>query len=413
MKRTFFGLYLFIAIALFTSCSARETEQEIQYPVYIQIDLSEASAEQMLLSGIADEVSYIPLETVDSAILESAEYVTIKLTKDYIFVASNGEILKFSGTGEFIDKVAVKGRGPNEVARLYTFTVDDLEKRVYAFDRSGNKIMVFDYEGGYLGELDRFRELGYRDILQLGSFNSRMFASISQTPSTKDLAIWYDLSDGTISPLQPNMRQYTPEQVGNFNVIKPDNMGIQVCDTLLLYKEYFCDTVFSVNGDFNVSPRFIVDFGTDKYEWEQYREQMYNMNVRLPTYGYYVTNLAESKEQFFMTLSSASGDRVFIAHEKVGGGNKMQIVKYNPEDRRVKLENDLDGISDFIIQNSSSLNYFDGCMYTLIDAAEFKKSYDGAIEEEKTDPKYLKDLAPLLDGISEFDNPVLMRVTLK
>ena len=404
---------LLISVALLTSCSGGEASHEVVYPLYVKINLSEASTNPIRLSEIADEIRYIPLEITDSVVLGSVDVISVKLSPDFIFVKNNQEIFRFSNTGKFLNKVSTKGRGPGEVNQLWEFTVVNDDGKVYAFDRSGNKIKIFDYSGSYYGELDRLFELEYRNINKMGFYNNWLFATITQTQITKDLAIWYDIKNDTLMSLQPNTRKYTPEQTNNFNAIKPDNMSMQVCDTLLLYKEYFSDTVFSVNNNFVVSPRFIIDLGSDKYEWEPYRDQMYNFNVRMPTYGFYITALAESANNLFMNLSSASADRVFVAHEKRSAENKIQIVYYDPDDRRVKLENDLDGMVDFIIQNNYGIYLFDGYLYTIIEASDFKKAYDEATEEEKTASKYLRDMAPVFSEIDEFDNPVIMMIKLK
>jgi len=140
---------------------------------------------------------------------------------------------------------------------------------------------------------------------------------------------------------------------------------------------------------------------------------MYNFNVRMPTYGYYITALAESESNLLMNLGSASGDRVFVAHNKSSSENKIQIEYFNPDDRRVKLKNDLDEIFDFIIQGREGLCLHDGYLYSLIEAYDFKKAYDEATEEEKTASKYLRDMAPAFSEIDEFDNPVIMMVKLQ
>ncbi len=406
-----FIILLLITVTLLTSCSGGKTGQTVEYPLNVKIDLSEASTNPIKLSELADEVRYIPLEITDSVVLGSVDGISVKLSSDFIFAESGGELFRFSNTGKYLNKIVKSGRGPGEVNQLIEFAVDAVDGKVYVFDRSGYRIKIFDYNGVFCGELDNLLE--YRGINTMGFYNRRLFATITQTQTTKDLAIWYDSINDTLLSLQPNIRKYAPEQINNFNALKTETMSMQVCDTLLLYKEYFCDTVFSVNNDFVVSPRFIIDMGSDKYEWESYRDQMYNFNVRMPTYGYYVTALAESENNLLMNLGSASGDRVFVVHKKGRDENKIQLVYFNPDDRRIKLENDLDGMVDFIIQNSYGLYLFDGYLYTLIEAYDFKKAYDEATEEEKTASKYLRDMAPVLDGIDEFDNPVLMLVKLK
>ncbi len=408
-----FIILLLITVTLLTSCSGGKTGQTVEYPLNVKIDLSEASTNPIKLSAIADEVRYIPLEITDSVVLGSVDVISVKLYSDFIFAQSGGEIFRFSNTGKYLNKIVKSGRGPGEVNQLIEFAVDAVDGKVYVFDRSGYRIKIFDYNGVFCGELDNLLELEYRNIYTMGFYNGRLFATIPQTQITKDLAIWYDFLNDTLLSLQPNIREYAPEQINNFNALKTETMSMQVCDTLLLYKEYFSDTVYSINNDFNVSPRFIIDLGKEKHEWEPYRDQMYNFNVRMPTYGYYVTALAESENNLLMNLGSASGDRVFVVHKKGRDENKIQLVYFNPDDRRIKLENDLDGFVDFIIQGAYDLYQHDGYLYTIIEAADFKKAYDEATEEEKTASKYLRDMAPVLDGIDEFDNPVLMLVKLK
>jgi len=62
------------------------------------------------------------------------------------------------------------------------------------------------------------------------------------------------------------------------------------------------------------------------------------------------------------------------------------------------------------------LTYFissGNCLYSIIDGEEFARYYRNASETAGNATKYLRQMAPILDAIDEFSNPVVMKVYLK
>jgi hypothetical protein len=100
--------------------------------IEIQLSDSHDYKHELKLSDIANDVSYIPLETNKNCLI-SDDIGKIKSTKDYIFIESNGILLQFDRQGKFIRQVNKKGQGP-----------DECEVRVYDIDEKSQLIYILD-----------------------------------------------------------------------------------------------------------------------------------------------------------------------------------------------------------------------------------------------------------------------------
>ena len=59
------------------------------------------------------------------------------------------------------------------------------------------------------------------------------------------------------------------------------------------------------------------------------------------------------------------------------------------------------------------LFYYNGCLYSVIEANDFARAFKSASSGIKSSSKYLKGMAPVLSNITEFSNPIIMKVFLK
>ena len=78
------------------------------------------------------------------------------------------------------------------------------------------------------------------------------------------------------------------------------------------------------------------------------------------------------------------------------------------------MKNDLDNLLPFPPMNKDGyLFYYDECLYSVIEATNFVKYFKSSPLESRTSSGYLKRMSPVLSNITEFSNPVLMKVQLK
>ncbi len=105
---------------------------------------------EISIQEIAD-VEYIPLETNDSALLNST--CQIKLTDEYFITYSKETICFFLRDGHFSHTFNRKGSSGKEYIGMTGLTVDAHAKEVFVTDLHAQRIQVYDFEGTYLRTL--------------------------------------------------------------------------------------------------------------------------------------------------------------------------------------------------------------------------------------------------------------------
>jgi hypothetical protein len=106
-----------------------------------------------------------------------------------------------------------------------------------------------------------------------------------------------------------------------------------------------------------------------------------------------------------------------------------QVVVFNKNDNSIKsftrriskgtydpvyVKNDLDYFCDFPLMNSDGyFLYYDNCIYSFIEAKDFHDSYEILSKKPGNSFNNIKSMTSFLDNVSEFDNPVIVKVHLK
>lgn len=404
----------FMAISLFLglySCKEVKPDLKDVFPVTISVDSDNAGTDSILLSKIASKIEYIPLQTDDSILL--GYIYDFKITNDFIFVENGLDLLRFSTNGNFINKVYITGRGPDETLPVCS-AIDKEHEQVFVFDRD-KTIKIYKTNGDFLSAIkEPINSSQSLPPWKIEYFENNLFVASQQRPGVEYIYSLFNLKTDSIIPLYKNKCQYTKDQRSKWPSIIPWDYCYQIFDTALMFKERFCDTVFILNSKLEVRPRFILDI-THKLEWETWRDKgMFNIGAGPPE-GFWVHSLAESKDFLFFTLYSHKRPKIFVIYDK--GSRKVEmstIPDFNSYGSQVYVKNDLDFLVDFPVFNKSGyIFYSDECLYSVIEATYFKEAYSKATERQKNSSKYLRSMKPVLSSITEFSNPIIMKIILK
>jgi hypothetical protein len=88
--------------------------------------------------------------------------------------------------------------------------------------------------------------------------------------------------------------------------------------------------------------------------------------------------------------------------------------EYKTSSQQVLMRNDLDHLTAFPpMSMTGQFYYYNGCLYSIIEAKDFAEVYMGAPEEAKKSTGYLTGMEQAFSGIDELDNPLIMKVHLK
>jgi len=410
-----FIAYLVLLFA-FVSCNNREKpeSQNGGLPKIIHLNLSDANSDSMSLSVIAKKVEYIPLQTTDSSMLN---YIfNFSITKDYFFIGDEGCVLIFDNKGKYVKRLYQIGHGPGETSTR-SFTVNESGELVYVLDIYNGDVKVYDFHGKFIKNINKPINTPEQNTASIGYFNNKLIVTTAQFPKVKFLYSLFDLSNYSIQELCKNHYIYDQSQVNQRpSLIYWIDRSYQIVDSNLIFKEWFCDTIFNVNKKFKMEPKYIIDLANNKLDWLGWRDHgMFNLSLGVPS-GYWVQSFVETNSFLLASLNSFKEQKLFAVFDKRNNSVKILANKYfEPRtNNQVYLRNDLDNIIAFpSINKSGNIFYYDKCLYSIIEAKDFLKAYKSASAETRNSTKYLKSMTPVLSTITEFSNPVIMKVYLK
>jgi hypothetical protein len=408
MRKELFILTVIIILSI-TSCR-KTTHETHDFPVKINLNLSEAIADSMNLSEIARNIEYIPLQTTDSALLGRFLYFTI--TRKNFFIKDGLRVLTFDKNGRFVNSLFRVGSGPGEANADY-IAVDEAGQKVFVFDQRIRRTKVYDFSGTFIKVINKPIMPPEYLSYSIGFFNNNLLVQTIQRRNVKYLYSCFDLRNDSIRILYKNYKSYNKETEGKIQ-LSPYDYHYQITDSTILFKETYCDTIFSVDKNFVRSPRYIITLGKEKLDWETWCKSAFNIAGGPPN-GYIVQSFAESKTYLVMVLQSYKKPQIIAFYNKQNKTTKI----YKNKDlehpfNQVYLKNDLDRLMPFTLINKNGyLSYYDGCLYSLIEANIFSGTYLSASESLKSSSQYLKRMSPVFSQINEFSNPIIIKVTLK
>ena len=160
MKKTF--IYLNIVLSLLTSCSGKQTTQQVQeennsqersfYTIDLSKDFSGSDNQTLLLSDIVEDVEYVKLETRDDCLVAGNSYARIFATDEDLYILNkykDYKLFRFDRkTGKFISRIGSIGQGPKEMIKpCSVFAKDSL---VYVSSTIMDKIYVYTNENQFV-----------------------------------------------------------------------------------------------------------------------------------------------------------------------------------------------------------------------------------------------------------------------
>jgi len=413
MKRTIF-IYVTIVILITSfSCNNNQSKNlDAIFPKLISINPSDASADSFCISEIATKVEYIPLETNDSSLMDI--FYDFGISKDCFFVKYNSEIFVFDKYGKFVTSLFRTGKGPEE-AQASCFAIDEIKKCVYVFDGQNREVKIFGFDGSYINTIKKPINNPENRTWSIGYFNDNLFVATAQSPNVKYLYSCFDLKSDSIIVLYKNYRGYKDSQINKEQITLYD-YHYQISKSNILFKERYCDTIFSVSKNLISEPRYIVDLGNKKLTWEDWRDNgmFWDFTNGAPS-GYVVQSFVETKSFIFFVLSAFGESVVFSVYNKDTGIVKSyKAGTFDPLNNQVFAKNDLDNMIPIPIMSGKEYLFFhDECLYSVIEAKDFSAAYKSASMETKKGSDYLRKMAVDFSNISEFENPIIIKIHLR
>lgn len=390
--------------------SEKPAHARLDFPKTVNLNLSEAIEDSMNLSEIAYKVEYIPLQATDSSFM--GYFWNYAITKDYFFIINELSILTFDKEGKYLNSLFRTGSGPGE-ANAYCIAVDEDGEKVFVYDHIFDNIKIYDFHGKYIRTIKKSVRPPGSWGYSIGFFNNNLLVQTAQRPLVKYLYSCFDLANDSIRILCKNYRSYNKSHEGK-RPYSPYDYHYQITDSTILYKESYSDTILAVNKKFNQTPRYIINLGNRKLDWYTWRECAFNLAGGPPN-GYKVQSFVETETFLFLVLQSFKEPQMFAVFNKKAESTRIfKNRDVDPSYNQVYLKNNLDNLLPFPPMNKDGyLFYYEGCLYSVIEANDFARVYKSASSGIRSSSRYLKNMVPVFENITEFSNPVIMKVYLK
>jgi hypothetical protein len=388
--KNFYIIFLFMAIS---SCGQVKTPDDTPFI----IDPEKFPEDMITLSGIADDIKYIPLD--DTIPFEGIYSIEITAKNIYISMPNAG-IVKYDRQGNFEKVIARKGRGPGELLYGHTFVVDEGSKKVYVTDLY--KILVYTTEGTYLKDISTkdYFITGADDIELSGS--NLYLCDFGYMSGFKYHWVFLDTTGKLVSA----------------KITSDHTTGTVICgfsykfNGNIYYSNILNDTVFSVSPDFKARAAFLFSKGEYRWPVDYQLTSLKDMTLLFRLLQMFETNRfvflrwSHMDKTAYLIIDKTT-KKAYQAYKNMKSG----MVNYMPV-----IQNDLDcGL--FTVYGN--VNYYaeNGDEYITYFVSPYElKSHVSGDEFKNSVPKYpekKKELEIFANSLKETDNPVLVMVRLK
>jgi len=400
MKNFLFGRFLLI---LFLSCIIFPKANAQSQTITLDISKFDKS---ILFSDIVSDIKYIPLETNEDCYLNSPTQILFDDSLIFFQDREHDEIFVFYLSGQFLNKVGVRGRGPNEILQYGDFHLDKTHDRIEIHDQGSNSLLVHDYKGKFISKSKlpwavSFDKTDKGDYLLYSGYPVRFLDSESKPLDSPII-------------LLNEKGQITNTFNSEFKPFGQRAIGIHSNTAISSYKDtlIFCPNRSNIIYHFidnHLQPRFILDFGRRNLPEKYYELKDLHSSQFKEWQSDYVLEVYDYCET----------DDCCIFHFPYNMDSYQCVVDKGNFDvkiaRRKDYTNDIDKIKPkYFTFKSTCNNYLVSYIQSLDFQKQVKKILSGLTKEEKEE--YVSNFPAVIDiynKATENDNPIIILYTYK
>jgi hypothetical protein len=415
---------IFILLTILLSCSFQKKETNI--PV-IDINANIGNMQQLNLSNFIDTVSYIRLQNVDGLTLKGI--YKCYFSDNRILLSDSQLCLLFDKEGNLISKIGNKGRGPGEFQYLSNLCIG-INNKIYI--QSLYDLMEYNFDGTFC---KKYANLFLIESEYISSWiflnDSLILGKIARvTGKERYRAVMFSL-DGHINHYIKNSC-FLNRQIQIASDFE-NYANISYFKNSLFFKERYNDTLFTLTDEYKLNPFYRFNFG--KYSTPSFEGTRNEAGDYFSKEGNYICldNIYQTSDFLFLDCQFNNHfpekritpklvmDNISTMYNTTSvlgifekNTNKLIFCKPTSTDDPLftsGLFNDIDAGPRFFPKKQIN----DSTMVMWIEAKQLKDHV--ASEDFKNtipkDPRKKKELENLANELTEFDNPVLMFVTIK
>jgi hypothetical protein len=388
--------------------------------------------ETINLSGFASGIRYVPLET---GMNNYISYISdCKFIGNYLIVINLKQCLLYDVNGKFIKQIGTEGRGPGEYQYVDAVVVD-CDTNIYI--QSLYDLLEFKVDGSFVEKKkNRFmlnNNMNEYFITSLIIRDSLFFGHIpNSTGLINNKALLIKKSGEIIKSYKNHILFDREKPVGSYL----ENFAhIYQFDRSIYYKEYYNDTLFCLDDQLNLNPKYVLDPG--KYKEPVSERAKRHSQPKSAAEYHSIWEVFQIDKYLF--ISCGYGDhfpakRITPEIVNLPDGRAIKILRntdrvlgiYNKETRNISfckptstdnklftsgLCNDFDAGPRFF----PTMQVNDSTMMMWIKAEDLINHIESNDFNncEAVFPAKKKQLAEMVHKLSPQDNPVLMFVTFR
>ena len=387
-------LYLFLVATVAYGCSSGDRSSEVRE---INLDPESRQIGKLTLNELVESISYIPLETTDDCLIGEITNSIISENHLLLYCRIARRCYLFNKTGRFVAPIGNFGQGPGEYSYgPELIQIDEKNNEVILRTSNPNQLLYYDFNGKYKKSesLDiTSGNLSYHTNFYLIKTRNDGSVPYSYTILDKD----FKMVAQTIQPIH-----FTPNPPGT-----SAGGGVVFCQYMYDNKVHvrenmLNDTLYMINSDFSVIPKYVVNAGT------------YGVTLEIRSDTELFISKFRSGQITILSSMFETNDYVLLSFRYL---QEMNIPSYynKKEDKflyfssSAGIPNDYDGGLDFWPQyqyNNQLIAYYQAYKFEEHLNSSNKLKPQGTLE-------VINYFDQMCRKIDTEDNPVMVVVTLK
>jgi len=371
-------LFLFLLVM---SCDSPDNE-------IIEVDFERISDNEITLSAIADDITYVPLDNN----YPMSIFYGVELFNDTIYLdeKDNG-MFAMDMSGKIIRRYGSRGRGPGEYVYGLRFTIDRENRILYLLDRYN--ILKYSLNGTFLGNISLEKYPGLFDDIKFKNSFILVFEYINVGEAVYNWIV-LDTEGNLISEKYNSIPSF---KTGWGFIEKAYEL-----ESNTYYYSIYNDTVFSISPDFSYRPSFL--FRPSELRWPRHHVELserfdyINVSRVFETRAFIVLKYYYNQKSYMTFIDKSNGKSYKVTWEGENGGIINDLdggVPFEPVQCLKK-----DG-REYLVGYTQALD-----IISRVHSNDYK-NYTPIYPEKK------EALTKIAENIKETDNALLTIVRLK
>ena len=423
---------ILLSLCLLAGCSRAGSDKTADIAV-IDVINNIGKYQDVSVSEMVSEFEYIPLETNENCLIGGV--LNMFVTPSHIFIhgfegegggmllPGRSHLYAFGRDGRFISEIGRVGQGPGEYQNISGLFIDDKNQLMYI--ETFSTLLEYSYDGVFRRSITKPLSLNESPVNEVMFVRDNLF--IGHYPNHRGNELYtfllFDESGRVIKTFDNHVKF---NRTGNGVSIEGRAMLPFRLSESVYVKEIANDTLFRLNEQDELIPRFVFDLG--KYTCSQDKREI-TIGPQMDQRDYLMisssgTPMIGTPNYIFFDIIGFAAANIPLPKEYKEGANyyvlfgiydivnkQTRLLDTRRSSQMFGLINDLDGGFSFWPMCYTS----DNELASVLQAYEMKETLTEKYFSNRTikNPQSHQNLKELLKNLDEYDNPVVVIGKLK